>query len=53
MQRARQLLSQRFELPDLREGDTLLTTLWKELQQKLNRNDPPPPWLDFRMAGGD
>lgn len=36
-------------LPDMREGEQVLTELWNELQTRRGTNFPPPPEIDFRM----
>ena len=36
-------------LPDLREGEQVLTDLWDQLQSLRGTTLPPPPEIDFRM----
>lgn len=39
------ILGERFEVPDLREGELSMSALWREA-----RDEPVPAWYDFEMA---
>lgn len=57
--RAAAILEGPLEVPDLREGELVLSDLWYELEARrsgvpadeVRRTRRPPPHLDFRMAG--
>lgn len=66
LDRARALIEDPFEVPDIREGERSLSDIWFELQEKrlaaregvpideelrqrVRKDYPPPPHLEFRM----